>query len=101
MIDYGLPFMNGLEVAENIRQKLNFSSDKLPIILLHTSTDNTELMKKSLLVDINFHIEKPISCKDIIDVFDKIVEHKIEIVNNEEFSRGNFLTHWIINSHVL
>lgn len=57
LLDIGLPFMNGYEVARKMRER--FWGRKV-LIIATTSWDNEEDKQRSLLVGINHHMVKPI-----------------------------------------
>lgn len=63
--DYHMPYIDGLETIKLIRDKLNFSPEKLPIILLHSSSDDAELHKKCDELGIRFQLTKPVKTEEL------------------------------------
>ncbi|MEI6752961.1 MAG: response regulator [Paludibacter sp.] len=63
--DYHMPFMDGLETIKLIREKLKLAPDKLPIILLHSSSDDAELHRKSDDLGVRFLLTKPVKSNDL------------------------------------
>lgn len=59
IIDYHMPGMDGLEVVEKIRKELKISDSELPVILLHSSTDDQTLKNRCKTLGIEFSILKP------------------------------------------
>lgn len=63
--DYHMPYLDGLETIKMIREKLNLSPEKQPIILLHSSSDDAELHKKCDELGILFRLTKPVKSDDL------------------------------------
>jgi len=90
--DYHMPYIDGLETIKLIREKLNLTSAMLPIILLHSSSDDTELHKKCYELDIRFQLTKPVKTHELYNYLSSIhspVKSKnavIDITNQEEFT---------------
>ena len=59
ILDYHMPYMDGLDVARKIRKSEN--SDKLPIILLHSATEDQHLIHACQELQIQQQFNKPIS----------------------------------------
>ncbi|WP_116788650.1 PAS domain S-box protein [Flavobacterium psychrotrophum] len=62
-MDYHMPFMDGVETIEKIRN--TFSSDKLSIILLHSSSDDSKIIDACERLDVKNRILKPIKLQEI------------------------------------
>ena len=67
IIDYHMPYMNGLEVAAKIRKDLELTVDQLPIILLHSSSEDTEIHQECTRCHVNAHISKPITIHELFN----------------------------------
>lgn len=67
--DYHMPFIDGLETIRLIREKLKLSPDKLPIILLHSSSDDAELHRKCDEHGVRFRLTKPVKAEDLYSYF--------------------------------
>ena len=61
IMDYHMPFMDGLEVISKIRNQLKLDENANPIILLHSSHDSDEFMAKCSELAINQVLNKPIT----------------------------------------
>ncbi|MFC2107321.1 response regulator, partial [Bacteroidota bacterium] len=81
IIDYSLPFMNGLEVLKQIRKTLKISSDECQAILLVDSSENTEIFDKSRELQLSYILSKPVKSHELLETLKKI-ENKEE----EDFS---------------
>ena len=63
--DYHMPYLNGLETIQMIREKLKQSPDKLPVILLHSSSDSPELHNKCKELGVRFMLTKPVKSDEL------------------------------------
>lgn len=63
--DYHMPLLDGLETIKMIRKNLNLSPEKLPIILLHSSSDDAELHKKCDDLGVRFRLTKPVKADEL------------------------------------
>ena len=72
--DYHMPEMDGLETITLIRENLNFSFDKQPIILLHSSSDDAILHKRCDELGIQYRLTKPVKSDELYDYLCNINE---------------------------
>lgn len=61
IVDYHMPLMDGLEVIQKIRQEMQYSASKLPLLLLHSSTDQSRIKAACQQFQVNFEEMKPIT----------------------------------------
>jgi PAS domain S-box-containing protein len=67
--DYHMPYIDGLETIKLIREKLKLSPQKLPIILLHSSSDDAELHRKCDDYGVRFRLTKPVKAEVLYSYF--------------------------------
>ncbi|AUD02768.1 PAS domain S-box protein [Spirosoma pollinicola] len=60
LMDYHMPYMDGLETIQKIRTNFSHPFDKQAIILLHSSSDDERIVKASQVLDINHRLMKPV-----------------------------------------
>jgi PAS domain S-box-containing protein len=60
IVDYHMPSLDGLETIRRIRNQLKLSQEKQPIILLHSSSDERELMRECKKLGVSYQITKPV-----------------------------------------
>lgn len=74
IIDYHMPYMNGIDTIKLIREKLELSATELPIILLHSSSDDIEIYEECKKLDVRFNLTKPIKSQELF--------HYLKNINN-------------------
>ena len=65
LMDYKMPFLNGLETIEKIQEHFGVSSNDLPIILLHSSSDDGTIVKGCEQLGIKHRLVKPIKMQEL------------------------------------
>lgn len=60
IVDYHMPELNGIGTIKLIREKLAGVNDDQPILMLHSSSDNTELYEAAKELKVKFMLTKPI-----------------------------------------
>jgi PAS domain S-box-containing protein len=65
IVDYHMPYLNGLDTIRMIRDKLNLSSTKLPAMLLHSSSDDSDLHDICKELGIRFKLVKPVKADEL------------------------------------
>jgi len=81
IIDYHMPGIDGLETIEMIRDKLKFTPEKMPVILLHSSSDDPALRHECKKLGIKFNLIKPVKARELYHFLKNI--HKEEIKKEE------------------
>ena len=79
IIDYNMPYMNGIDLIGHIRNKLNYTREDLPIILLHSSADDEKIYQACKDLNVQFNITKPIQ----IDQLFKMLKNMKVSVNEK------------------
>jgi len=70
--DYHIPEMDGIETIQYIREQLKLTVDQLPIILLHSSSDDAELHKKCEEYQVQFMLTKPVKSEELYNYLKNI-----------------------------
>ncbi len=76
VVDYHMPYMDGLETITMIREKLLMTPEKLPVILLHSSSDDAQLRESCKRLKIRFTLVKPVKAEELY--------HSIQNINSAE-----------------
>lgn len=65
--DYNMPYIDGLETTRFIREKLKQTNHQLPVILMHSASEDSQLSTKCEDLGVCFRIPKPIKRKELFD----------------------------------
>ncbi|MBK5193636.1 MAG: PAS domain S-box protein [Flavobacteriaceae bacterium] len=85
IVDYNMPYMNGIDLIGHIRNKLNYTREDLPIILLHSSADDEKIYQACKDLNVQFNITKPVQ---IDHLFNMLKNMKVS-VNEKEPSKAS------------
>ena len=77
LMDFHMPYMNGLETIEKIRA--NFRNDKQDIILLHSSSDDDQISKASETFAIKQHLVKPVKMTDLYHALSRLHQNDSQL----------------------
>ncbi|HBD93798.1 MAG: hypothetical protein A2015_00835 [Spirochaetes bacterium GWF1_31_7] len=70
IMDYNMPYMDGLETIKVIRTELNLDSQ--PIILLYSSSEDSYIYSECLKYGVNARLMKPVKMSDFYDTLSKL-----------------------------
>jgi CheY-like chemotaxis protein/HPt (histidine-containing phosphotransfer) domain-containing protein len=84
LMDYNMPYLDGIETVKNIRNKLKKSGYQLPIILLNNSTDEDDLDNMMEELFIQYRLVKPVKMKQLFDCLVKIQNKDIAVKKIKE-----------------
>ena len=65
IMDYHMPYMDGLETIKKIRKDFAPTPQELPVILLHSSSDDDQLFKACEDLKVSQRLTKPVKMQDI------------------------------------
>jgi len=63
--DYHMPYLDGLETIKMIRNNLKLSPEKQPIILLHSSADDAQLVMQCKDLGVRWRLTKPVKQNEL------------------------------------
>src|SRR6056297_184961 len=72
VLDYHMPFMDGLDVASKIRDDLGLSAEDLPIIFLYSSADDPRVLERCKELGIDYRLAKPIKMTQLQEVLERV-----------------------------
>ena len=72
LMDYHMPYMDGLETIRKIRESFYASPEKQPVILLHSSSDDEKIIKACAELQINQRLVKPLKFDDLYNALNKL-----------------------------
>ncbi len=72
IIDYHMPYLNGLDLIKHIRTVLKISKEELPIILLHSSGEDQKVRQECAEYQVQFNVVKPIQINALFKLISQI-----------------------------
>ncbi|MEI7597555.1 MAG: PAS domain S-box protein [Bacteroidota bacterium] len=72
IVDYHMPFMDGLDVIRKIREDIKGKNAKQPIIFLHSSSDDEFVMNECKRLNVNVHMVKPVKMRQLFGALSRI-----------------------------
>ena len=75
IVDYHMPFINGLDTIRMIREQLNLSADEHPIILLHSSSDDSAIFEECKRLGVRFNLTKPVKSQELLYYLKNLQNH--------------------------
>jgi PAS domain S-box-containing protein len=66
LMDYHMPFMDGLETIRHVRESFPHIAGNLPFVLLNSSADDATVIKGCEELRINYRLMKPVKLNDIL-----------------------------------
>ncbi|QRR01997.1 response regulator [Dyadobacter sandarakinus] len=79
LMDYHMPYMDGLECIRKIRENFSNNPLELPIVLLHSTSDDERIIRASEELSINSRLVKPIKTQDLFDCLHRISLQQAEV----------------------
>ncbi|GAB3027856.1 hybrid sensor histidine kinase/response regulator [Spirosoma pulveris] len=77
IMDYHMPLIDGLATIRLIRHDLNLSADELPIILLHSSSEDEKVMNVSKELSVDRRLVKPVTADQLFEAL-SYLKHRPE-----------------------
>lgn len=84
LMDYHMPYMDGLETIEKIRKTFEPNPEDQPIMLLHSSSDDEKIIKICEGYGVNLRMVKPIKMQDLFSKLAKLHQQNSHIAVAEE-----------------
>ncbi|MHA3789820.1 PAS domain S-box protein [Flavobacterium hauense] len=90
IVDYNMPYLSGIDLVKQIRETLNYGSDKLPVMLLHSSIDDEKLIQACIDLDIRFNVTKPIVTDELFKLLDNIhtTDDRVAFTDDNDVTNG-------------
>ncbi|WP_126650711.1 response regulator [Chryseobacterium aureum] len=101
LMDYHMPIISGLETIEKIKELFNKQNELSPLIILHTSSEEHDVINSFRQENNSYFLLKPIKSEELYKTLRKAVEHT-EKENNNDDSQPESEASLLMNSpHVL
>ncbi|MCC4213282.1 PAS domain-containing hybrid sensor histidine kinase/response regulator [Leeuwenhoekiella parthenopeia] len=72
IVDYHMPYLNGLDLIGHLRQELKISRKQLGIVMMHSSGHDQEIADKSKDLDIDIRLVKPVLREQLIEYLESL-----------------------------
>jgi PAS domain S-box-containing protein len=72
IVDYHMPHFNGLETIKIIREELNLTPEKQPVILLHSSSDDIGIYEECKKLGVVYNLTKPVKSNELLHYLKRI-----------------------------
>ncbi|EOR93712.1 multi-sensor hybrid histidine kinase [Arcticibacter svalbardensis MN12-7] len=79
LMDYHMPFMDGLETIKKIHDSFHTSPTEQSIILLHSSSDDGKIIKACEGLQVSHRLVKPVKMQDIYNALSRLHKKEIKI----------------------
>ena len=86
IVDYHMPYLNGLDTIRMIREQLNLSAEKQPTILLHSSSDDIDIYEECKELGVRFNLTKPVKSQELLHYLKSINSQPIGLIKEPEKS---------------
>gem|GEM_PF-269655 len=86
IMDYHMPELNGIETTKLIRSQLKIPPEKLPVILLHSSSDDIEIFKECKKQGIRFNLTKPVKSQEL--------QNYLRNIKNQSYTSGRINSYY-------
>ena len=81
LMDYNMPYLNGLDITRAMREKFKLNPEEQPIVLLHSSSDDQNIQSACKELGIHHRIMKPVKMEAFFRVLNNI--HKVDAGDNQ------------------
>ena len=84
IVDFNMPYLNGIGLIKEIRNTHKLNSEKLPVILLHSATEDELIQKSCKELGVAYNITKPIQINQLYELLEGIGTGKTTPVNKDQ-----------------
>lgn len=92
IVDYNMPVLNGIDTIRLIRNKLGLKSENHPIILLHSSSEDENLIRESKELGVLFRLVKPVKSDELLNYLNNIELKTVKYDDNDPKINGKNIT---------
>ncbi|MBG6233584.1 PAS domain S-box-containing protein [Pedobacter sp. CAN_A7] len=79
IMDYRMPYMDGLETTRKIRDNFSQTGIKQSVILLHSSSEDGKMIRECSELEIAYRIVKPIKMDDLYRVLSRLNQKDVQV----------------------
>ncbi|MFY9116738.1 MAG: PAS domain S-box protein [Bacteroidales bacterium] len=101
IIDYHMPYVDGLGVVQMIRERMHVLPQDLPIVLLHSSTEELFIKERVKELGIRYVMTKPVSADRLYDLLWSIFKEHDEMLTTKSVTDTERITTVPMNREIL
>ncbi|MCQ4035294.1 response regulator [Kaistella montana] len=79
LMDYHMPFISGLETIDKIKQLFKEQEESAPLVILHTSSEESEVLEYFQEDPNSFRLLKPVKCEELYDTLKRAIKNSKNI----------------------
>ena len=83
LMDYHMPFMDGIETIKKIRESFSNNLDDMPILLLHSSSDDQRLLQECKNMNVRFRLVKPLKIQELYHALSHLSEKQEHVLDEK------------------
>ena len=87
LMDYHMPYMNGLETIRKIREIFSDNLDEMPILLLHSSSDDQKIQQTCKELGVRHRLIKPLKLPELYHALSRLNEVSTLVEEEEVISK--------------
>jgi len=92
-----MPDSDGLKIIQILIEQYDLEPEKLPIILLHSLTNDVELLKRSGEMGVKFHLTKPVKPFNMVTSLFNIANPELTETAKTEIGHSDYITNRVLN----
>jgi PAS domain S-box-containing protein len=89
LMDYHMPFMDGIETIRKIRETFDGHLEDMPILLLHSSSDDQRIIQACREFGIKFRLIKPLKIQELYHALSHLSEKQEAVETTVEIPTPN------------
>jgi len=102
LMDYHMPILSGLETIEKIKELFNKQGEAVPLVVLHTSSEEHEIITSFRQEERSFCLMKPIKSNELYEMIKRVmIKSKEDQRKLENASKSDGSTIYDYNAKVL
>ena len=83
LMNYQIPFFNGLEITQKIREELNLRASELPVVLLHSQNHDAELKAEAQRCGVTCILGKPVAMRRLYGLLVELKTQAMEVPSSQ------------------